>query len=249
MVATSLITATWLSTSSSLVAEQLKSSRTGTRRRENCSSARSLTTARCRLHANAAIESRRGATRVASSAETVLCRGVALRGGQSSPIESTLSRSSRSSSAISTSAAAKRCAGVSESEARHATPGGQRSFASPRRARGARARRPAASMTSFTPGSPWSRDRLGGDLAESPTASSSIAKKEPRTLLVELLAREHGVLERHALSVDRRTSTIITLWILLPWSPQPGWRNWQTRRPQKPLLERVCGFESHSGHC
>ena len=40
-----------------------------------------------------------------------------------------------------------------------------------------------------------------------------------------------------------------TLRLLLPWSPQPGWRNWQTRRPQKPLLERVCGFESHSGHC
>ncbi len=30
--------------------------------------------------------------------------------------------------------------------------------------------------------------------------------------------------------------------------PQPGWRNRQTRRPQKPLLERVCGFKSHSGH-
>src|SRR5580698_1794974 len=40
-----------------------------------------------------------------------------------------------------------------------------------------------------------------------------------------------------------------TLRLLVRWSPQPGWRNWQTRRPQKPLLERVCGFESHSGHC
>ena len=31
----------------------------------------------------------------------------------------------------------------------------------------------------------------------------------------------------------------------LPW---PGWWNWQTRRPQKALLERACGFESHTRH-
>ena len=29
---------------------------------------------------------------------------------------------------------------------------------------------------------------------------------------------------------------------------QPGWRNRQTRRPQKPLFERTCGFKSRSGH-
>lgn len=28
----------------------------------------------------------------------------------------------------------------------------------------------------------------------------------------------------------------------------PSWRNWQTRRSQKPLSERTCGFESHTRH-
>ena len=30
--------------------------------------------------------------------------------------------------------------------------------------------------------------------------------------------------------------------------PLPGWRNWQTLRSQKPLVEIPCEFESHPGH-
>ena len=37
-------------------------------------------------------------------------------------------------------------------------------------------------------------------------------------------------------------------WRLVGSTLRPGWRNRQTRRPQKPLFERTCGFKSRSGH-
>lgn len=40
--------------------------------------------------------------------------------------------------------------------------------------------------------------------------------------------------------LSRRSGNVCT-----PW---PGWRNRQTRRPQKALSERTCGFKSHTRH-
>ena len=89
--------------------------------------------------------------------------------------------------------------------------------------------------------------RLRRDLAVTGDTGVFDAQEQPRAPVVVLGGRANREADLGVLSPERRLHPA-RLRRLLSWFAQPGWRNRQTRRPQKSLLERVCGFKSHSGH-
>src|ERR1039457_2546578 len=109
------------------------------------------------------------------------------------------------------------------------------------------------------------REGLRGNFTEAPDRFMFDAQEEPRGIAMVLPGRPRRAEQRGVTSPERDLHVIHlrddharspvptgrrerSARAMLPWSPQPGWRNRQTRRPQKSLLERVCGFNSHSGH-
>ncbi len=179
--------------------------------------------------------------------DVVACSGVDIRAGQRLASDSPPRRNSRSNSAISASVTAGglECRGPANRDTR-VHEGGAPSRRATSINCGRRTSRSSVS-TSPTPGSPLSV-RGCGSISPNPSVSScSIRRKS----LVRSSWRSNAAsIDVASFTVVRQSTSRIapTLRLLLPWSRQPGWRNRQTRRPQKPLLERVCGFKSHSGH-